>query len=179
MPVFTRNKTWSVDEMANAVLLNQYHRDNEAATLHRLAYKTADETLASNTTLQNDNELFFSIYPNEKWYLRLVLICFQSSAVSFDCDIKVAFTFTAGALTMTSWTRSTGSGLTFVSWTGSGTPQSLYAKQTAVVVHVIEGYLQGGTAAPLTFAVQWAQNTSDAGPLHVYPGSTLWGANIS
>jgi len=178
MPVFTPNKTWSVDEMANATLLNQYQRDNMKATMHRLAYKTADETVTNSTTLQNDDHLSFVTYPNDMWYLKLVLIVRQPAPVSFNSEIKVAFTFTAGALSLSSWTLDTGGGIGFKEWNTSGSSTGMDADLAYPNVHVIEGFLQAATTIT-TFQLQWAQATADTGGVTVYKGSTLWGANIT
>ena len=181
MPVYTRPEhVWSVDEMANAASLNQYQRDNEAATLHRLAYKGADENLASSTTLQDDNHLLVDVAADQTWYYRLVLWTNQPTVSVSSCNIKVAFTFPSGSLNMESWTINSAGGLGRSEWTTSGSSQSLKADSgtTDRIVHVVEGVFLNSTT-PVTFRVQWAQVTSDAGALYVYKGSTLWGANIT
>jgi hypothetical protein len=182
MPVYTMPEhVWTVDEMANASLLNQYHRDNMAATLHRLAYKTADESLASSNALQNDDHLFIDVAANQTWYYRLLLWCSQPTVSVSACNIALAFTFPSGSLNLECWTDLIGVIPGRTEWTTSGLNRNLKAysgSPTTRTLHVVEGVFLNSTT-PITFRVQWAQNTSDAGALYVYKGSTLWGANIT
>lgn len=181
MPVYTRpEKSWSVNEMATATLLNQWQRDNMSATLHRVAYKTVNETVTNDTTLQNDDHLFYLVYPNQTWYFKVALWCNQPSPVSFTCNLKLAFTFGTGSATMGAWTQDASSGLAIPSWTSSGTPQSLLADTvTTKTVHIIEGIHAFTGTVPTNFQVQWAQDTADTGGLTVYKGSTIWGVNVT
>jgi len=183
MPVYTKPEhVFSVDEMANATLLNQHHRDNMAATLHRVAYKTADESVVNSTGLQVDDHLTFAAgnsLVTKLWYLRLVLWCSQPTVSSLACNIDVAFGF-SGALNLSSWTLGTAGGGQFSQWSSGGVLRALDAvsgSATERTVHVIEGIHASNPGS--TFTVSWAQDTADLGALYVYKGSTLWAADLT
>jgi hypothetical protein len=57
-------KSWIVNEMADAVDLNQYHTANQNATMHRYVRKTF-ETPRTGATALADNELWFNVRPGE------------------------------------------------------------------------------------------------------------------
>ena len=183
MPVYTKPEhSWSVDEMANATLLNQYHRDSMAATMHRIAYKTADETVTNSTTLQNDNHLFWSPPPSTTWYFRLVLWCSQPTVSSLPSDIKIAFSFQAGTIAMSSWYELPGGGATRGEWASTGFAVAMEAVDSSAAertMHVIEGVHVFTSTQPNVWQVQWAQNTADLGVVTVYKGSTLWGVDVT
>jgi hypothetical protein len=181
MPVYSRPEhLWSVDEMANAALLNPYQRDNMAATVHRIAYKTADESVTNSTTVQTDNHLVWDHGPaGSSWYLKLMLMCSQPTVTSLNCDIKVQLTAFFGTLGMSSWCLDSAGGLAYHRW-GLSSTQTMDVPGgdggTSRVVFVIEGLVTGLNS---TFKVNWAQNTADTGALVVYKGSSLWGCQVS
>jgi hypothetical protein len=90
---WTSPRTWVDGELVDDTLMNVHLRDNLNAIRTLCVRKTADEALASNTTLQNDDHLLFAIAANEVWIAKAVL--FVSGAPAGD--IKVAWTVPAGA----------------------------------------------------------------------------------
>lgn len=126
--------------------------------------KSADESRASNATLQDDSELYFSIGANEKWTFRFV-VQGQSGTTP---DFKFAVTAPTGA------SCSVGSidpeGATSVSNLGCGVSTGLVPGNNTNDIYEITGSISNGsTAGPVR--LQWAQNVSNAGATIVREGS--------
>ena len=139
-----------------------------AARYNQFALKTVNETVSSNTTLQNDDALLWAVAANATYALDLRLL-YNSGATG---DLKVQFTAPASA-TM-SWggiwantsgalTNPSNNNLASVQSMGGGGDFSATIHGTLTTV---------GTAG--TLQLQWAQNTSDATNTTVYAGS--WGS---
>ena len=132
--------------------------------------KTGDENVAASTTLQNDDELFYTAV-NGGVYEFQVGIIYDSPLSAGVPDIKVAFgedTATRGsrwflALSVTE-TRSLDTALV-----------ASNQNTTAGTAATKRIYLHWGwhVGAGGTFRFSWAQNTSDANPTTVYAGSYL------
>jgi hypothetical protein len=128
-------------------------------------YKTANETLANSAALQDDDDLTFSIGANEVWAIDL-LLNFSANSVP---DIQVAFNGPAGLDDLD------------VQWhTNDGMTGSLHAYETSFTYNngntdataIIRGFVKNG-ATPGTFALRWAQNTSNATAIIMRAGSHL------
>jgi len=133
--------------------------------------KTSDEDVSSNTTLQDDNELFFTASSGVTYEIELVLI-YASPLSGATPDIKMLMSEDAtlrGALTATYLNATDGGGLTTIR-TGSATAAITAGTAAAKRgIHVIGSHVGAGG----TFKVQWAQNTSDSNPTTVYTASVL------
>ena len=136
--------------------------------------KTADESVTSSTTLQNDDTLLVALAANE-------VVAFTCN-ILFDAiaagDIKVAFTVPAAATLI--WNYAGGVGVNaavtvaqFTGVTSSGASQeygsSGAGNQTPITIHGTVA--NGANAGDLT--LQWAQNTSDATATTVKANSWL------
>lgn len=138
------------------------------------AVKTANESVTSSTTLQNDDDLFISVAANSTYMVLCIIYCDGASTG----DIKINFTAPAGA-TLTGVVHGlilsaaganddqianielTGS-KSFGLQGGAGVQRPLSMQGTLVI---------GGTAG--TFRLQWAQDTSDVTATRVMAGSHL------
>lgn len=137
------------------------------------ALKTADESIASSTALQADNELTLAL-PASAQYTLDVMLFYTASASG---ELKLGFTFPSGCVVhlagvgyvlsgsftidLTSQLSMT-SGTTSLSYEGSGATTSVSLRGTV---------LNGVTAGNLQLI--WAQNTSNATATVVKAGSWL------
>lgn len=87
----------SISISGSQILLSQDSGDVWAPVVKR---KTADESVTSSTTLQNDDHLAFSIAANEEWMATFNL---EAGALLTTTGIKLAITFPTGATVITSW----------------------------------------------------------------------------
>lgn len=137
--------------------------------------KTADESVTSSTTLQNDDHLVLALVAGTTYLLTGMLIYDASTAG----DFKLAFTVPAGVTI--NWTAAgfrvadttaSGGGSPTVQ-TGSGTTKNVGgigagSKGAAV----LNGLIRVGTTAG-NLQLQWAQDVSDATATTVYTDSFL------
>lgn len=134
-----------------------------------LVKKSADETLATSTTLQNDDHLLFAVSANTKYAFRLALFINTPAAA----DYKYTFTGPASPTLIQFGHNDIAGDSTSdveVSAAGFGTSINVSAAST---VHIAEihGVLQNGANAG-TVTLQWAQLAS-SGTTTVYAGSYL------
>jgi len=172
--------TWVAGEDITADKLN--------SMLPRFALKTADESVTSSTTMQNDDELLFSVDANATYAMDGWL---KYSAATNPGDINIQFTTPSG--TLGEWTG-IGNGTTV--YTGSGgvatttdTASSVgymvrtessdvgaarayggIAGATNVFAVQIKGTWRTSSTAG-TLQLQWAQNGSSATATTVYTDS--------
>lgn len=136
--------------------------------------KTVDESVASSTTLQDDDQLFASLPANSTWWMEGYIR--TNGANTGTGDMKIDFSIPAGAsLVYTSFATTTAapavqyeatannSGTSRVIGTNGSTPDMGFAPQAYIVI--------GATAGLVTF--RWAQNTSNATATIVRAGSVL------
>lgn len=138
--------------------------------------KTADESVASSTTLQNDDHLTFPIGANETWVVKYVLFLTGSDAG----DFKSVLGAPSGA---TGWRGGIGPALAatsaedaasrFIVLGDLGTGTLVFGTTTnGTVTAVIRAVvINGSTAGSVT--LRWAQNTSDATATRVRQNSHL------
>jgi hypothetical protein len=133
--------------------------------------KSADESVASSTVLQNDDQLSFPIAIGEAWTFEAWLGVFCSKSTP---DFKLTVTVPAGAV---------------IRWSGlgsgnAGTDHEVITTSGATDIYQITG--AGGTIDSITIhgtvqnvgtagsvQIQWAQNASDAAAVVVQTGSYL------
>ena len=125
--------------------------------------KTADETVSNSSTLQDDDELAFSVAANEN----LLIEChfqYESTAVA---DIKFGITLPSGATA--SWRESTGLA------TPLNESQTLAPNNTFNItdagIHLTFSVQIGSTAG--TFTLQWAQNSAEVSNTILKAGSAM------
>lgn len=144
--------------------------------------KSADESVTSSDTLQNDDVLLFAIAANETWVFRFVV--FNTSA-SGTPDIKVAVTVPAaaavsygviGATVGTASSPVTSMTMEYTATGGTGLAAGIAASELYVLV--LEGSVANGANAG-NVTLQWAQNTSNGTATTVKVGSTVIGIRIA
>jgi hypothetical protein len=174
---WTNPATWTVGELVLASKLNTHVRDNLNSTAHPIVRKTADESVTSSTTFQNDDHLFFAMAANEVWYVRVGLRVFDASASV--ADLKVVFTAPASATAaLTTNHNKVGGGPVS---RGAGT--FLSSGETFDISNVdewIEIYglvMNAGTAG--NFQLQWAQQVSNASAVTVKTNSYILGFKLA
>ncbi len=137
-------------------------------------YKTADETVAVSTVLQNDDHLFFAIGANEVWHFEIVLRI-TTTGGNPSGEFNMDFTTPAGATGHYIWIKPGGGG----SVISFATVQGITVGVNADVVVLIEGVvINGGTAG--TFQLRWAQTSAFAGTsVIVRAGSAMVATRVS
>lgn len=115
-----------------------------------LVLKAADEAVISDTTLQNDDHLFFAVAANEVW--EFFMLIRATRAVGGARNLKYAFAVPAGATikVMRSWAAVTDE--------YDGTAARDFTLANTIIKYNIERYLYigGGNAGNIQF--QWAQS---------------------
>lgn len=155
-----------------------------SSMLPDVVVKVADEgPLASTTTLQNDDELFLSTEASAKYDLDVQIFAITANT-DIAGDIKLGFTFPAGATLhftgagphnsdLTSGSSSNGNGEWVARMSAtSGTTNIPYGMSGIAIGVRISGTLITSTTAG-TLQLQWAQNTSDPDGLTVLAGSRM------
>lgn len=133
-------------------------------SLATTTYKNiAEQITASANTLQNDDELFFTIGSNETWNYRFALY----ANIPTQPDMQVTVTTPVGSTCNYHTINTTGDTSGTVSCgTGSGI---IVGNGTTDLVEVVGSVRNGSTAGQIR--LQWAKNTANAGTLEVGAGS--------
>ena len=138
-----------------------------------VAYKTANESVTSSTTLQNDDHLLFAVAANEVWVARFYLI----GNAATTGDVKIAWTVPAGATLL--WNaHGLGEGVTsiegahkFAGSSSSGAAQTFGGSGFTFGIHGSIYVANGSTAGNVQ--LQWAQGTSSGTATTMFAGSHL------
>jgi hypothetical protein len=175
---WTAPRTWTDGELVTKAIMDPHIRDNFLAVgPHLIVRKPSDESLASSTTLQDDDHLQLTVAANDAWYCRYVLL----ADVPVTPDIKIAFTFPASGRVafQSSWFATDGT-VTLGRWGGTTTPTAAVAASgnTNQESLIIEGLFVNSSTAG-TLILQWAQNTSDASAVVMKTHSTLWAVKLA
>lgn len=141
----------------------------------QVAYKSANESVTSSGTLQNDDNLLFAIGANQVWQWEALILFSADDAA----DIFMAFTWPAGAtakwmglgLVPTATPPVGDAKATYASGSGSALT---FAEEAIVVKGLI---INGANAGNVQF--QWAQNISSATPTTVLSCSYLKAVRVS
>lgn len=176
---WTTPKTWTVGELLTAANMNIHVRDNLNSLGHLLASKTADESVASNATPQNDDHLFYTISANEVWLFTWYLIYDAATAA----DLRIGFSYPSGRMVASAMWRNTGVGqLMFVdSGAASTTCQlGIFDGEGTGIRELLplQGLFTNGAGGG-TMQFQWAQGTSNATATNVFTNSTMWGVKLA
>lgn len=172
-----KQKFWKPFDQATAADLNIYQRNLFDASVHRLAYKTQDQSLTSNTTLQDDNELQVDLNEFHSPLLRVYLLWTDASGGT--ADLKVSYRLTAASA---AFFDADGSGLNAAGaydhqiWNFSTTINT-YGTTAAstTMLTVIEGRHLGNVPDGCLWILTWAQNTSNGSAVTVKKGSMILG----
>ena len=147
---------------------------NPIAMRDRAAYKAANESVASSTTLQNDDNLKFSVAANDIWTFELFLIVSGDAAG----DIKIAFTAPTGAtINWGAIGQTIADAFSDAVVSGSGTTASFGVGAASRTI-LIRGTVVVSTTAG-TIQLQWAQDTSSVTATVVATGSHITAHQIS
>jgi len=161
--------------------MDTHVRDNLLAVgPHLIVRKTADESISSNTTLQNDDSLILPVAANEVWQFQ-----FNCLVTGIDgADIKVAFTFpTSGDIGATTvWNLAAVSTASEHFWQGTTTPTTAvslrcWGVSTRMLLPITGVFNNAGTGGSLT--LQWAQVSSNATATIMKANSTLWAVKLA
>jgi hypothetical protein len=117
--------------------------------------KTVSETVTSNNTLQDDDELFFNIGANETWTFRVTAHGTSGTTPDFRFGVSAP----SGATCRYSGIDAE-STVTTPLITSCNTPTAVLAGNGASDTYELVGVVTNGTT-PGTVRFKWAQNTSD------------------
>ena len=177
---WTAPRTWTDGELVTKAIMDPHVRDNLNYLNWQHKYKASDESVV-NATLQNDDDLFFAVAANERWFVECTLMI-DSNATA---DFQATFTVPASA-TMKWGALDTGTGTTWA-YTTVSVPTALLDAAAArgfqspaagtIWGLVLRGIVQvAGTAGNVQ--LQWAQNTA-SGTTIVKAGSLLIAHRVS
>jgi hypothetical protein len=139
--------------------------------------KTADESVTSSTTLQNDDHLFFTVDAAGTYVFDVWL--YGTSAANAAGDLKVGFTFPTGtchmggagaSINLAADSIDSGEWLAFAPAT-SGSTVTQFGLSTAVTQSHVHGTLIA--TATGTLRLQWAQFSSSASASTLKAGSHM------
>lgn len=132
--------------------------------------KTADESITSSTSLQDDDDLFFAIGANETWAFAVFSACVAGLG-----GLKYAFSVPAGATAYGGdYTGSVTKQIALDLTTGTGSSNSITATS---IQPIIAGYCaNSSTAGDVRF--RFAQNASSGTATAIKRGSILIAAKI-
>lgn len=138
-----------------------------------LVMKTANENVASSTTLQDDDHLFFSVDANSTYVFRGVFWITAALAA----DVKFAATAPSGATLLFAVS---GNGVArndgLVQMGATQTSGAAIATGANTTANIMQGWFEGTVTTSSTagtLQIQWAQNTSDVNNATVYAGSWI------
>ena len=140
-----------------------------------LVRKTADESVTSSTTLQNDDHLSLEVGANETWEFEAFILATSSSQTP---DLK--FTFTVPTGTSIDWTANSVDSSAASSYppvSASGTSVSPAISANAMMVVRVRGVLTVGSTAG-SLQLQWSQNQSNNNAVTVKARSFLKGGKF-
>lgn len=152
-----------------------------------LVVKVSDESLNSNTTLQADDELFFSVAPNEVWIFEFHVYYLGNTTGDFRCGLKFPTSPTQISYDIigmgSAVSNDAGSGVGSTNVVGinaiadavSGQQLGADTNKTPVV---LKGFLRNGSSSG-TVALWWAQSVSNATNTTVKAGSWIQATRIS
>lgn len=160
-------KTFSFREVMDASEMTTYFVQSASVV------KSADETVTSSTTLQDDDQLQIAVAANTSYWMRL-FVMYTGLAVA---DLKVSFAGPAGATLRWVSDGIGGTGAAVVDQVsrtlqGLGNSPSYGCVDGQQMCGLGKGVLTvGGTAG--TLKLQWAQLASSATATRIYAGSAL------
>lgn len=134
--------------------------------------KAADESLASSTTLQNDDDLMADLAASTTYIIDGVIF---ASSTSNDPDIKIAFTTPTGSTIDVGYIAASTQRLNSVGGIleASGTAsEAIPLSKSSPVIIMIKGTVMTGANSG-TLQLQWAQDSSDTTSITVKEGSYL------
>jgi hypothetical protein len=124
-------------------------------------YKTADESVTSSATIQDDDHISFSLNAYETWELNGEL---QADNVSNNVDIKIAWQFPAGAIARFYTTGIQDAGGNAIQGNGlitaSNTPKTIQINGGVSSLISVRGIIKMGSTSG-TLKLRWSQGTTN------------------
>lgn len=173
---WTAPRTWVAAETVDATIMNAHVRDNLLA-LNGYVLKSADESVTSSTTLQNDDALVYTIGDTGTYVFDAYL--WVTSAANAAGDINVAWSFPTGTChwgghalftDLASSVSGTFAASSHLSAT-SGSSVHGFGASTSQTMIWLHGILIATATGSLQF--MWCQNSSNANATTVKAGSHL------
>lgn len=174
--VFDGNGSGAIHDLGIGTIISANSPDtlNDSYNSKAVVSKGTDQSLTTQTTLQNDNNLFFAVKANEEWVATFTL---DAGAVLSTTGIKIAITTPAGAVQNitaaltpdatdvagVNYRRTTASG-TALDFTAASQPSTTSAG-IVVSIWVLNG------ATPGNVQLQFAQSTSSGTAVTLRAGS--------
>jgi hypothetical protein len=167
---WTTPRDWTAGELVTEAIMDTHVRDNMNA-LTRFVGKTADESVVSSTTLQNDDHLFFAMGTNEAWFVSGVL---WHECANSGVDIRIGFTIPAGGDY-----HIVGHGLSLagashdppINFRSISDTSAFFSGSTGNAMSFYGVVQTAGTAG--NFQLQFAQNVSNAAGIILKKGSAM------
>jgi hypothetical protein len=172
-------RDWTDGELVNESIADAHIRDQLKATWHLISRKSADETVTSSTTFQADDHLFWTVGANETWHTRWSLI-FDGSTSG---DIQIRFTFPGGTLYYHIIQYLTSADVVGNTLTRETTSPSVARDLSGIapgagrMISFDLQYQNGGSGG--TFALEWAQNASNATGTVMRTNSCIFGCKLA
>lgn len=139
------------------------------------AWKTADETVTSSTTVQNDDQLFLPVAANAKY--KLTSHIFYSGGASPIGDLKLKWTGPTGAVLQWANYGVNTSALTshnvVVEALAAASPRAVGTNGAGAWMSCCPGGTLTTASTSGNLTLQWAQNSSSATGTIVYAGSEI------
>ena len=172
---WTAPRTFVTAEIETAAIFNTHLRDNLLA-LNGFVRKTVDEPLTSNASLQNDNELLYTIGATGTYVIDMCLI--GTSAANAAGDLLTSFTFPTGTfyffgdgLDAALASGSVGTVNRGESTVASGVAMGVFGLSTTATFINIRGLYIATATGTLQF--QWAQAASNVNASTIKAGSFM------
>jgi len=146
-----------------------------------VAYKTADETVTSSTTVQNDDQLFLPLSTNARYLFDSII--FYSGAATPAGDLKLKWTGPTGATMQWANFGVNTSGLTqynaVVETLAAASPRAVGTNGAGFWMSCAPKGIVTTSSTSGNLQLQWAQNSSSATGTIVYAGSYIRLVRIS
>ncbi len=138
---------------------------NYKSSYLQMIVKSADETVTSSETMQDDDELRLVLRPNKRYTGFIQLRLISPTAADFDYTFKVI----SGTVYAS---HIAGMGSAYLDEVAFGTEYSVTATSGNIQLSTIAFYVRVGSGGG-TLQFQWAQGTSNGGNTIVKQGSSL------
>lgn len=140
----------------------------------KVTRKTADESVTSSTTFQDDDVLLQAILASQVWLCKWYVFCSVNAAggIKFAVTVPTSASLVAGGHT---WNAGSANSSTASTTTSGG---SIMGATTSIWYAEVTAYVANSTNAG-NVTLQWAQNASNAAASTVQIGSTLVATRIA
>lgn len=141
--------------------------------------KTADESITSTGSLQNDDHLFFSIGANEIWFAEFTIFYDAGTAgdIFFGISLPAGATYRDGVMGLDVGTAADAGNFRTRSLTSGGI--GLGGAGTGTVLMVLYKVVITNSSTAGTATLQWAQNSSSGTATKVYANSMLVATKVA